>query len=191
MSGTFIALGGGGSATGSLYWGDPVASFSALPVSGTNGETHLALDTGVLYYWNGSTWNADATLAGAILSSQVLSSVTTNVGATGVFGFVTSIILTPGTWLLSGVAGFDYNSLDITRSLSTGISSTADGSGLSAVGACVYPLISALVDNPVLPAPTQTVTLASTTTYYLNTRFYYPSGTPKHFGRLEARYLGG
>lgn len=185
---TFIALPSTGA---SLYWGDPVANFAALPASGVAGESHLALDTGVLYYWTGSAWAGDASLAGAVLSAQQLTPTTTGVGATSVFGNVTSISLTPGVWLLSGVAGFDQNSSPITQSVSAAITSSSSASGITAVGATVYPFISAWVDFPVLPVPTVTATVASTTTYYLNTRFYYPSGAPRHFGRFEARYLGG
>lgn len=188
MSGTFIALPVSG---GSLYWGDPVANFAALPVTTRSGESHLALDTGVLYYWNGSAWVGDASLAGATVIGEQLAATTTGVGATGVFGNVVSASLTPGTWLLSAMAGFDQNGADTTQSISAAITASASAAGISTVGATVYPFISAWVDRPVIPAPTVTVTLGSTTTYYLNTRVYYPSGSPRHFGRLEARYLGG
>lgn len=41
----------------SPYWGNPVASASALPAAGRAvGELRLALDTDDLYEWNGATW---------------------------------------------------------------------------------------------------------------------------------------
>jgi hypothetical protein len=42
----------------SMYWGDPVASSAALPATGGTGEVRIALDTDILYEFNGSTWQA-------------------------------------------------------------------------------------------------------------------------------------
>jgi hypothetical protein len=44
------------SGSGSLFWGDSVATSAALPVSGTLGEVVLVRDTTDFYYWNGSAW---------------------------------------------------------------------------------------------------------------------------------------
>lgn len=41
---------------GSDFWGDAVANFAALPVTGAVGEIRLTLDTNDLYTWNGSAW---------------------------------------------------------------------------------------------------------------------------------------
>ena len=54
---TYIELGLGAGGGGSEFYGDPVPTFAALPVSGQVGEVRLALDTGVLYYWDGAIWN--------------------------------------------------------------------------------------------------------------------------------------
>lgn len=46
-----------GSGGGSRYWGDAVATASALPPSGAEiGEIRLVIDTDTLYEWNGSSW---------------------------------------------------------------------------------------------------------------------------------------
>jgi len=58
MAGTHISLGGGGdgSGGGSIYYGDPVANFAALPGTAQVGEHRLTLDTGSTYWWDGASW---------------------------------------------------------------------------------------------------------------------------------------
>lgn len=58
---TYLELGLGAGGGGSKFYGDPVANFAALPVSGLNGEVRLTLDTGVIYYWDGAAWNVAET----------------------------------------------------------------------------------------------------------------------------------
>lgn len=43
---------------GSPYWQDPVATSASLPTTDRNGTVRLALDTGTIYEWNGSSWNS-------------------------------------------------------------------------------------------------------------------------------------
>lgn len=43
---------------GSAYWQDPVATSTDLPTTDPNGTVRLALDTGTIYEWNGSSWNS-------------------------------------------------------------------------------------------------------------------------------------
>lgn len=53
MSSVFIRLTQGGS----VSFQDPVATVAALPISGNHpGDVRAALDTGLLYMWNGSSW---------------------------------------------------------------------------------------------------------------------------------------
>lgn len=54
---TYIELGGGGAGGGSPYYGDPVADFASLPVSGEVGEIRITMDTGRLYHWTGAIWD--------------------------------------------------------------------------------------------------------------------------------------
>ncbi len=57
----------GGSGGGSPYWGDAVATFAALPVTGLLGEVRLVLDADELYEWNGTAWQkivSNATVLG-------------------------------------------------------------------------------------------------------------------------------
>jgi hypothetical protein len=43
--------------SGTVFWGDPVAKFADLPMTGNVTNTvRLALDTGQIYRWNGSAW---------------------------------------------------------------------------------------------------------------------------------------
>ena len=58
---TYLELGLGAGGGGSKFYGDRVANFAALPVSGLNGEVRLTLDTGVIYYWDGAAWNVAET----------------------------------------------------------------------------------------------------------------------------------
>lgn len=48
-------------ATGSRFWRDAVANFAALPARGISpGECRLAIDTRIIYEWNGTSWQAIA-----------------------------------------------------------------------------------------------------------------------------------
>jgi hypothetical protein len=43
--------------SGTVFWGDPVAKFADLPMTGNVVNTvRLALDTGQIYRWNGTAW---------------------------------------------------------------------------------------------------------------------------------------
>ena len=88
---TYIHLGGGGSGSsgsgGSAYWADPVSSFAALPGSDPSGTVRVTTDTGIVYWWDGATWepldaevatpavtdsnSVDHTVTGGVLSSDV------------------------------------------------------------------------------------------------------------------------
>lgn len=125
---------------------------------------------------------------GEIVTSAVTAATTTGVGATGVYGNVTSIALTAGDWVLTGVAGFQENGATLTTSLSCGFSTATNGSTLGALDAAVYNNLISSTSDLVAPSPTLNVIVpGGGATYYLNTRFFYTSGTPKHYGGIEAR----
>ncbi len=159
--------------TTSQYWrGDK--SFQTLNVAALVADSGSAASTGSI---------------GEIITASVTSATTTGIGATGVYGNVASIALTAGDWVITGVAGFSENGAVLTTSLSCGFSSTSNGSGLGALDAAVYNGLVSSTSDLVAPVPTLNLTLAAPTTYYLNTRFFYTSGTPKHYGRIEARRI--
>jgi len=43
---------------GSRFWGDPVATFAALPTGSGVGECRLVIDTDIIYEWDGTAWVA-------------------------------------------------------------------------------------------------------------------------------------
>lgn len=159
------------SGTTSQYWrGDK--TFQTLNVAALVADAGNAAATGAI---------------GEIIKSSVTTATTTGVGATGVYGNVTSISLTAGDWSLTGVAGFSENGSTLTTNLSCGFSSDSAGATLGALDPAVYNNLISSTSDLVAPVPTLNVSVTTTTTYYLNTRFFYTSGTPKHYGRIEAR----
>lgn len=165
-----------------------VATFAALPGTDPAYTVRLVQGEGVLYYYTGSAWQKIIS-TGSLSTGTQAANTTTGVGLTGVFGNVTSVSLTVGTWIIQGVAGFNENGAVLTTSLEAGISASSSGAGISEFDTIVMPFTTSGADA-VLATPLVQVTLGSTTTYYLNTRFNYTSGTPKHRGRIQARLIG-
>lgn len=206
---TYISIGAGGADT----WLESVATSGLLPAIGATGQVRLVRDTGSVVYWNGASWSAISAGAGAIDISDIVSIVdgsqggvgelteiisnsqTTatsgGVGATTVYGSAISINVTAGRWVINGVAGFTDNGALLSGSLDAGISNSATGIGLT-----IADIVSddSLTGGAALtrsyPVPEVVVSLNATTTYYLNTKFSYSSGTPQHFGKLVARRVG-
>ena len=147
-------------------------------------KTFQTLNTDALVPFAGGTHTAG--LIGALISSSVTAATTTGVAATGTYGNVTSISLPAGQYLLTGVAGFSQNGANLTTSLSCGFSSSTDGSALGTLDPATYNALISSTSDLVAPVPTLIVAPTTTTTYYLNTRFYYTSGTPQHYGRIIA-----
>lgn len=132
---------------------------------------------------------AAASHVGEILTATQSAATSTGVGLTGVYGNATSISLTAGVWEVKGVAGFSENGANLTTSFSAGISSAANGSTLSQFDAAIYNNLISSTSDLQVPVPAKNINISSTTTYYLNTRFFYTSGSPQHYGYLEARRI--
>jgi hypothetical protein len=152
--------------------------------------------TGVIS-WSGSLDVVTAQTAGSaaasgkigeIITGTQATNTATGVAATGVWGNVTSVALSAGEWALSGVAGFLENSAVLTTSLSCGISDSSSGAGIGGFDYGEYPFLVSGT-SPLLPTPQVLVNISTPTTYYLNTRLYYTSGSPQHRGRLVARRI--
>lgn len=123
---------------------------------------------------------------GEILSATQASNTATGVGASGVYGNVISVSLTAGSWYVWGTAGFSENAAVLINGMQCGISASASGAGLSEFDTALFPgLISSTADL-LLSAPGVIVDISSTTTYYLNTKFSYTSGSPQHRGQIRA-----
>lgn len=129
---------------------------------------------------------AGAGTIGEILTGTQASATATGVGATGTFGNATSVSLTAGVWAITGVAGFAENAAVLTTSLSAGISDSSTGAGIGAFDYSVNNSLSTGASDLQLTTPTVYVSISGTTTYYLNTRFYYTSGSPQHYGKIQA-----
>ena len=137
---------------------------------------------------NGSS--ASAGQVNEILTGTQASNTTTGVASSGSYGSVTSVSLTAGRWVLQGVAGFNENGATLTTAIECGISDSATGVGISEFNTTLAPFLVSSTSDALLSTPLVDVSVGSTTTYYLNTRFYYSAGTPQHRGRIIARRVG-
>lgn len=123
---------------------------------------------------------------GEILTGTQATNTATGIGASGVYGNATSVSLTAGVWSIEGVVGFNENGATLTTSLTCGISTSASGAGISEFDTSVHAYTISGSADPVFKTPRVLVSISSTTTYYLNTKFNYSSGTPNHRGRIQA-----
>lgn len=123
---------------------------------------------------------------GEILSGTQATNTTTGVGASGAYGAATSVSLTAGSWLVWGTAGFNENGAVLTDGLQCGISASATGAGLSEFDTALSAYLISGTSDALIATPAVNVDISSTTTYYLNTKFSYTSGSPRHRGRIQA-----
>lgn len=123
---------------------------------------------------------------GEIITSSVASFTGTGVGATGAWGAVTSISLTAGAWMVSGVVGFGIGTADLTTGFFAGLSASATGAGIGDFDQSVNTYILSGSDNSQLTTPPLFVDISATTSYYLNSKFYYTAGAPEHKGKIQA-----
>lgn len=126
---------------------------------------------------------------GEILTASQATNTTTGVGATGAFGAITSLAVTAGVWELSGTAAFNENGAVLTTALEAAISDSATGLTVSDFDRVVLPNLISSTSDALSPVPTMVVSVNAPTTYYLNSKFYYTAGTPRHRGRLVARRI--
>lgn len=205
-----IANGGTGQVTASAAFNAlaPTSVKGDLVVNNGTGNTALAAGTNgqVLTAQSGSSNGVDyefvtfessipaitngaaasAGKIGEIMTSTVAANTATGIGATGVWGNVTSLSLTAGIWEISAVAGLFDNGATLTDFVACGVSTSASGAGISEFDTALLPSLYVTTD-PILRVASVLVSPSSTTTYYLNTKFNYTSGTPQHRGRLQAR----
>lgn len=126
---------------------------------------------------------------GEVLTASQASNTTTGVGATGVFGSAVSLLLTAGSWMVWGTAGFNENGATLTSGLQVGVSASATGVGLSEFDTVLAPFLISSTSDALLPTSCIQVDISTNTTFYLNTRFWYTSGSPRHRGRITARRI--
>jgi hypothetical protein len=157
-------------------------------------------------FWRGDksfqTLNTDALTArtdgaspatgkiGETLQASQGAFTATGVAASGSYGSVTSVSLSAGLWIIHGVLSFEENGAVLTQGVSAGLSDTSNGSNVGAFGFSrhAYQIITG--ENPQFSAPPKLVSLSGTTTYYLNSKFDYTSGAPRHKGEIWAVRIG-
>lgn len=127
---------------------------------------------------------------GQLVTATQAASTGTGVGASGVYGNVTSISVPAGRWLAWGSAAFVENTADLTTGLQCGISASAAGAGLGEFDTSLSSALISGTSDLILATPHVVIDIASTTTYYLNTKFTYTSGSPQHRGKITALRIG-
>jgi hypothetical protein len=145
------------------------------------------LNSAALVTVTGGTAAAVGTI-GEVLTASTAANTTTGVGATGTYGSVVSLALTAGSWIVEGRAGFNENGATLTTGIQVGVSTSATGSGLSEFDTQLAPYLISSTSDAILSAPGIVVDTTGTTCY-LNTKFWYTSGTPRHRGYLIARRI--
>lgn len=133
---------------------------------------------------------AGAGVIGQILTASQLTNTTTNVGATGAWGAVVSLSITAGRWLVWGSVGFNENGAVLTTSFAAGISASATGAGIDEFATTVSAYQISGAADALMTTPHTPVNISGTTTYYLNSQFFYTSGTPRHRGKISALRIG-
>lgn len=121
-----------------------------------------------------------------VSSASVGVATVTGVGATTVYGAVTSLTLAAGRWLITGSVGAALNGATMTTYTIAGISGSATGVGIDALDVLSVPSVPTSGADISLSLLPKYVDISSETTYYLNTKFTYSAGTPKHYGKLVA-----
>ncbi len=120
------------------------------------------------------------------LTASTNAFTSTNVGASGAFGYAISLLVPAGAWEIYGTAELLENAAVITDIVLAGISDSATGSGMAVFEQSrSAPFLNG---NPIsVLTPIKRVSITTPTTYYLNTQFSYSSGTPQHRGQIWAK----
>jgi hypothetical protein len=130
------------------------------------------------------------TAVNQIVTAQQTTATATGVGATGVYGNSISVSVPAGRWILWGTAGFSENGAVLTTAMQCGISDSATGVGLTNVNTSIFPALISSTSDLILTPPQSVISISSTTTYYMNTKFYYTAGSPQHYGKISALRIG-
>jgi hypothetical protein len=160
-----------------------VATYIHLPINSGGGAEELG-DLDIVT----DGGSADPGTIGEISAAEVAAPTAVGVGATGTWGSITSIALGAGVWSIFGVAALAQNSAVVESPVAFGISTSATGVGISQFAQTRSAFI-VTDDDFQLPTPQIVVSIAAPATYYLNSLFNYSSGSPQHYGRIEARRI--
>ncbi len=168
-------------------------------------EPTLAAGTTAQYYRGDKSWQAlnvaaltaivdgssgATTHVNELLQGTSATPITTNVGSTGVYGYATSVAVTAGRWLVWASVQFKENAAVLTDAVQAGISASTTGSGLADLDTVLYNAQISGSSDSIFQVPMQVISIAAPATYYLNTKFTYTSGTPKHAGKINFLRIG-
>ena len=129
--------------------------------------------------------NAGVGQVGELTSANTAALTIVGIGASGAWGSATSLLLQPGVWEIFGNANFAENTAVMTDFISVGVSDSATAATIGPFDFTQY--TPWLVGQPLyVLTPIKRVSIAVPTTYYLNTKFNYSSGTPQHAGIIWA-----
>lgn len=159
-----------------------------LPVAngGTNSTTlNIATLAAITDGSSGGT-----TQINEVLTASQSSLTTSNVAASGSYGYATSLSVTAGRYLAWGTVQFNQNAATLTAGLQCGISASSSGAGISSFDTTLLNGLISSTSDAITQTPLQFISIGSTTTYYLNTLFNYSAGTPKHAGKINFFRIG-
>lgn len=185
---------------GDLIVGSTVVNGVATPsrmAPGTERQM-IAIVSGLPAYQTGivgTTSNDDAAAGSVGEEKPGIQSTYTNYTTSATYQNITSIQLTAGDWDVSAVGTFSTNSATITSTANAIFvisTTTASASGSTEGRNIVYIPQSGLVGTATketVDIPSYRVSIASTTTYYLNTQATFTVGNPQFVGSIRARRI--
>lgn len=182
--------------TGDIIYANGSGTNTRLAIGSTSQILNVssgipAWTTGISGTTNAS--NAPSGKLGEIISKALTSSrnaeaVSGNWADCNFDGGSTSVDLTAGAWLITGIIYISINSSTMQQA-QVGISTTSGNSSSGLTEATNLGSTSGLLDDTSVEISDYYVTISTTTTYYLKQRLRYTVGTPKYFCRFSAQRI--
>ena len=160
--------------------------------AGTLTNQIVALKTGGQYRGNNTNVAAPAGFIGEVLSTNTANPGTSL--STGVANNINSITLTAGNWMVFAIVCFQAAATTTIQAMFAGINPTISTFTTNCID---YSQINTAAGNIAVGAdgwdmftPTQFLSLAATTTYYLNAQATFAVSTLTAFGKIQAVRIG-
>ena len=174
---------------GALDAKEPTISAGSAGTYWTGSKSFAALNVEAISAIVDGSSSGDGEINELLTATQ--GSVTaTGVAATGTYGAATSVSVTAGRWLAWGIVQFNENGSALTAGLQAGISSSATGVGISVLETVLLNGLISSTSDAIAQVPARVISLSGTATFYLNTKFTYDSGSPRHAGTLNFLRIG-